>query len=99
MDDQHDDHDHDHADTVDWTELARIAFVAAAAAAVWFRIWEPFARVSVLGGTLATLAVALALSQYSLARPLRRLADVMKSMARGEFASEIDGLARQDEVG
>jgi methyl-accepting chemotaxis protein len=57
------------------------------------------ARVSVLGGTLATLAVALALSQYSLARPLRRLADVMKSMARGEFASEIDGLARQDEVG
>src|ERR1700694_3870723 len=51
MDDQQD--DHEHAD-VDWTELARIAFVAAAAVGVWFRIWEPFARVSVLGvvGTL-----------------------------------------------
>src|ERR1700694_3421218 len=46
--------DHEHADKVDWTELARIAFVAVAAAAVWFRFWEPFARVSVLGlvGTL-----------------------------------------------
>jgi methyl-accepting chemotaxis protein len=57
------------------------------------------ARVSVLGGTLATLAVALALSHYSLARPLRRLADVMKNMAGGEFATEIDGLSRHDEVG
>ena len=54
---------------------------------------------SVVGGTLATLAVALALSQYSLARPLRRLADVMRNMARGEFGSEIVGLARRDEVG
>jgi Cu+-exporting ATPase len=52
MDDRHD--DHEHADTVDRMERARIAFVAAAAAAVWFRVWEPFARVSVIGllGTL-----------------------------------------------
>jgi heavy metal translocating P-type ATPase len=52
MDDRQD--DHEHADSVDWVELARIAFVAAAAAAVWFRVWEPFARVSVIGlvGTL-----------------------------------------------
>jgi methyl-accepting chemotaxis protein len=57
------------------------------------------ASASVVGGTLATLVVALALSQFSLARPLRRLADVMKNMARGEFASEIAGLARKDEVG
>jgi methyl-accepting chemotaxis protein len=56
-------------------------------------------RVSVVGGTLATLAVALALSQYSLARPLRRLADVMMNLARGDFATEIDGLDRKDEVG
>ena len=35
-------------------ELARIGLVAVAAAAVWFRVWEPFARVSVIGlvGTL-----------------------------------------------
>jgi methyl-accepting chemotaxis protein len=56
-------------------------------------------RASVAAGTLATLAAALALSQYSLARPLRRLAEVMRSMARGEFAIEIDGLARTDEIG
>ncbi len=40
---------HEHAEKVDWTELVRIAFVAVAAAALWFRIWEPFARVSVIG--------------------------------------------------
>jgi P-type Cu+ transporter len=41
--------DRERADTVDRMELARIAFVALAAAAVWFRVWEPFARVSVIG--------------------------------------------------
>jgi heavy metal translocating P-type ATPase len=34
--------------------LVRIAFVALAAAAVWFRIWEPFPKVSVIG-LVATL--------------------------------------------
>jgi Cd2+/Zn2+-exporting ATPase/Cu+-exporting ATPase len=34
---------------LEWTELARIAFVALAAAAVWFRVWEPFPHVSVIG--------------------------------------------------
>ena len=29
--------------------LVRIAFVALAAAAVWFRVWEPFPRISVIG--------------------------------------------------
>ena len=47
MADEHD--DHERAETVDWMELARIGFVALAAAAVWFRVWEPFARVSVIG--------------------------------------------------
>ena len=32
-----------------WTELLRIGLVAVAAAAVWLRVWEPFARVSVIG--------------------------------------------------
>jgi heavy metal translocating P-type ATPase len=39
--------EHEHG--VEWTELLRIAFVALAAAAVWFRIWEPFPRISVIG--------------------------------------------------
>jgi heavy metal translocating P-type ATPase len=34
---------------VEWAELVRIAFVALAAVAVWFRLWEPFAHVSVIG--------------------------------------------------
>jgi Cd2+/Zn2+-exporting ATPase/Cu+-exporting ATPase len=38
---------HEHG--FDWVELARIAFVALAAAAVWFRVWEPFPRFSVIG--------------------------------------------------
>jgi heavy metal translocating P-type ATPase len=33
----------------EWVELIRIAFVAFAAAAVWFRVWEPFSHVSVVG--------------------------------------------------
>ena len=42
---EHESHGHGLA----WAELARIAFVALAAAAVWFRLWEPFPHVSVIG--------------------------------------------------
>src|SRR5579872_1617701 len=40
---------------VDPTELLRIGWVVAAAVAVWFRVWEPFPRLSVVGlvGTIA----------------------------------------------
>ncbi|MGC2194407.1 MAG: cation-translocating P-type ATPase [Terriglobales bacterium] len=34
---------------LEWAELVRIAFVALAAVAVWFRIWEPFPHMSVIG--------------------------------------------------
>jgi heavy metal translocating P-type ATPase len=44
----------EHEHELEWVELFRIAFVALAAAAVWFRIWEPFPRISVIG-ILATL--------------------------------------------
>lgn len=43
---------HDRAaaeEALDWRELARIAFVALGAAAVWFRLWEPFSRISATG--------------------------------------------------
>ena len=43
---------HEHG--LDWVELARIAFVGLAAAAVWFHVWEPFPRISVIG-IVATL--------------------------------------------
>ncbi len=44
---EHDEHDHEHG--FEWLEAARVVFVALAAAAVWFHLWEPFPRVSVIG--------------------------------------------------
>jgi len=43
------DHGSEHEHRLEWFELARIAFVALAAAAVWFRVWEPFSRLRVIG--------------------------------------------------
>ena len=40
-------HDHEHGFEV--VEVLRIVFVALAAAAVWFHLWEPFHRISVIG--------------------------------------------------
>jgi heavy metal translocating P-type ATPase len=34
---------------VEWAELVRIAFVFLAAVAVWFRLWEPFPHISLIG--------------------------------------------------
>lgn len=48
-DHDHDDDHHDHDHPFEWQEAARIAAVAVAAAAVWFRLWEPFPGVSVIG--------------------------------------------------
>jgi heavy metal translocating P-type ATPase len=43
------DHDHDHERGFEIVEVLRVVFVAVAAAAVWFHLWEPFDRVSVIG--------------------------------------------------
>ena len=45
----HDRADESHEHGFEWTEMVRIAIVAIASAAVWFRIWEPFQSVSVIG--------------------------------------------------
>src|ERR1700732_1707844 len=50
----HDDEHHDHEHGFELVEVLRVVFVALAAAAVWFHLWEPFHRVSVIGLT-ATL--------------------------------------------
>jgi hypothetical protein len=39
--------EHEHG--FEWVEIIRIAFVGLAAAAVWFRLWEPFPHISVIG--------------------------------------------------
>jgi cation transport ATPase len=44
----HDDPSHEHGG-FEWSDLVRVLFVALAAAAVWFHLWEPFHRVSVIG--------------------------------------------------
>jgi heavy metal translocating P-type ATPase len=47
-------HEQGHEHGVELTEVLRVVFVALAAAAVWFHLWEPFPRVSVIG-LVATL--------------------------------------------
>jgi cation transport ATPase len=47
-------HDHDHEHSFKLIEVLRVVFVALAAAAVWFHLWEPFHKVSVIG-LVATL--------------------------------------------
>jgi heavy metal translocating P-type ATPase len=47
-DHEHDEH-HDHEYAFELVEVLRVVFVALAAAAVWFHLWEPFHRVSVIG--------------------------------------------------
>ncbi len=47
---KHDDEgqdDHEHG--FELVEVLRVVFVALAAAAVWFHLWEPFSRISVIG--------------------------------------------------
>jgi heavy metal translocating P-type ATPase len=39
----------EHATHLEWQEIARIATVAVAAVAIWFRLWEPFPSVSIIG--------------------------------------------------
>jgi cation transport ATPase len=50
----HEAHDHEAHDHGFLQDAIRIALAAVAAALVWFRVWEPFARVSIIGivGTL-----------------------------------------------
>ena len=50
--DEHEDHDHQHGFEV--ADILRVIFVALAAVAVWFHLWEPLHRISVIG-LVATL--------------------------------------------
>ena len=54
-DHEHGDHEHgDHEHGFELVEVLRVVFVALAAIAVWFHLWEPFSRLSVIG-LVATL--------------------------------------------
>ena len=52
-----------------------------------------------VGGTVLTVLLAMFLAHWSVARPLQRLAGVMRQIAEGQFNAPIEGLKRSDEVG
>ncbi len=52
-----------------------------------------------IGGTLATVTSALLLAHRIVARPLERLAGVMREIVEGHLDAPIEGLRRGDEVG
>jgi Cd2+/Zn2+-exporting ATPase/Cu+-exporting ATPase len=53
-----DDHDsHTEEYRLEWVEMGRIVFVAIACGAVWFRVWEPFQKFSVIGLVAALIGM------------------------------------------
>ena len=52
-----------------------------------------------IGGTLLTVLLAMALAHRTVARPLQKLAAAMREIAEGRFETPIEGLKRGDEVG
>ena len=76
---QEEDHDHDHDHGFELLEVLRVVFVALAAAAVWFRLWEPFHRVSVIG-LVATLAGGYPIFKEALENILERRMTMELSM-------------------
>ncbi len=52
-----------------------------------------------IGGTCAAVLIAMWLAHLTVARPLQRLAKAAGDIAKGDFKTRIDGLARGDEVG
>ena len=52
-----------------------------------------------IGGTLATVVIAMFLAHRTVAGPLQRLAGVMRQIAQGQFDAPVEGLRRGDEVG
>jgi methyl-accepting chemotaxis protein len=74
----------------------RVAMQTAAADKAW--TYKVLLAV-LIGGTLATLLLAMFLAHRAVARPLQRLAAVTGRIAQGEFDVPIEGLGRSDEVG
>jgi methyl-accepting chemotaxis protein len=70
------------------------------AAAADNKAWTYQLMLAVLiGGTLATVILAMLLAHRAVARPLQRLAGIMREIAQGNFEALIEGLKRGDEVG
>jgi P-type Cu+ transporter len=76
---QEEDHEHDHGHGFELVDVLRVVFVALAAAAVWFRRWEPFPRMSVIG-LVATLAGGYPIFKEALENILERRMTMELSM-------------------
>jgi heavy metal translocating P-type ATPase len=76
---QEEDHEHDHGHGFELVDVLRVVFVALAAAAVWFRLWEPFPRMSVIG-LVATLAGGYPIFKEALENILERRMTMELSM-------------------
>ncbi len=73
---------------------------AATAEADSNKVWTYKLILAVLiGGTVLTVFAAMLLANRMVARPLRRLAGVMRDIAEGRFDTPIEGIKRGDEVG
>jgi heavy metal translocating P-type ATPase len=57
LSDSHDDGNHSEEHHLKWLEIGRIVFVGIACAAVWFRVWEPFQKFSVIGLVAALIGM------------------------------------------
>ena len=71
-------------------DLVRIALVALAAAAVWFRVWEPFPKVSVIG-LLATLIGGYPIFKEAVENVLERRMTMELSMTIALVAALVVG--------
>ena len=74
---------------------SRAAMDAAAARKAW--TYRMLLAV-LIGGTLATVILAMWLAHRAVARPLHRLAAVSRQFAQGEFEAPIEGLGRDSTV-
>jgi heavy metal translocating P-type ATPase len=78
------------------TDAARIGFVGLAIALVWFRVWEPFPHVSVIG-VIATLAGGYpifeeaweALKEHKMTMELSMVIALLAALAIGEFITTL----------
>jgi heavy metal translocating P-type ATPase len=86
--DEHDHHDHEHP--MEWTDLARIAFVGVCILLVWFRVWEPFASVSIIG-IAATLIGGWPIFKEALENLLQRRMTMELSMTIALVAALVIG--------
>lgn len=90
MTDDHDNHNEKYH--LAWQELGRIIFVAVACVLVWFRVWEPFSRVSVIGligaaiGIFPILKEALeAILEHRMTMELSMTIAIVAALAIGQF--------------